>query len=58
MDRLSNTLFSVLKIALWREPLNVDVFNSFSEDEWQQFYKLSAQQGVLAIIYDVVSGFP
>ena len=58
MDRLSNTLFSVLKTALWKETLNMDVFISFTVDDWQQFYKLSAQQGVLAIIYDVVSRLP
>lgn len=58
MDRLSNTLFSVLKTVLWRESLNTDVFISFSEDDWRQFYELSAQQGVLAIVYDMVSKLP
>lgn len=58
MVRLSNTLFAVLRTALWGESLAHETFTYFSKEDWRLFNKLSAKQGVLAIVYDVISQLP
>lgn len=51
----TNLLFSSLRGALLGGKIDVSIYHALKEDEWQQFYSLSAKHGVLAIIYDVIS---
>lgn len=54
----TNLLFSSLRGALLGGEVDVSIYQALKEDEWQQFYALSAKHGVLAIIYDVISQLP
>lgn len=54
----TNLLFSSLRIALLGGKIDESIYKALNENEWQQFYRLSAKHGVLAIIYDVISKLP
>lgn len=58
MTQLSQLLFATLRSALFGAEVQTDAYGALSEEEWGQFYRLSAKQGVLAIVYDVVSQLP
>lgn len=58
VNKFTNLLFASLKSALFGVPIQVGLYASLSDSEWKRFFCLSAKQGVLAIVYDVVSQLP
>lgn len=65
-SRIPNILFSVIRVALIGErigensgrSITTEEFTLLTDQEWQGLFRMAAQQGVLAIVYDVVSGLP
>lgn len=57
MSRVSDLLFASLRATLFGEQ---ERFNgiALSEGEWRELFQMAAQQGVLAIVYDVVARLP
>lgn len=58
MNKVCEILFSALRSALFGNEINVGEYRNLSSEEWQQLFRMAAQQGVLAIVYDVVSKLP
>ena len=58
MSSIYYLLLYILKSTLKAVPIQTDKFVALSADEWQILYKISAKQGVLAIVYDVISQLP
>lgn len=58
MTDITNTLLASLRKALFTQPLPEGIFVDLSSERWSELYRLAAQQGVLAIVYDVVSRLP
>lgn len=58
MNKVCEILFSALRSALFGVEVDTDVYQKLSAEEWTQLYRMSAQQGVMAIVYDVVSQLP
>lgn len=58
MTQLSQLLFATLRGALFGAEVQTEAYGALSEEQWLQFYRLSAKQGVLAIVYDVLSRLP
>lgn len=58
MNRVCEILFSALRSALFGVEVDTDVYQDLSVEEWIQLYCMSVQQGVMAIVYDVVSQLP
>ena len=54
----TNILFSSLHSALLGGKIDVSSYKALEDDEWRQFYRLSAKHGVLAVVYDVISKLP
>ena len=53
---LDELFFNALRHSISGESLWESEFISLSVQEWQSLYRLSAQQGVLAVIFDVIEG--
>lgn len=51
-------LFHILRSALFGETISTENFKDLSDKDWQKLYSLSVKQGVLAIVYDVISKLP
>lgn len=51
-------LFSALRSALFGDEVDAAVFQNLTTEEWQQLFRMAAHQGVVAIVYDVVSKLP
>lgn len=58
MNNISTHLISILRSELFKGEVNSTFFTSFSEQDWKKLFYCTAQQGVLAIVYDVVSQLP
>lgn len=58
MNNISDLLLLILKSALSGTPMVTNKLIALSDKEWQALYKMSAKQGVLAIVYDVISQLP
>lgn len=71
MDKLSSIFLSTLKCALFDSNdkaciaggQSIDLsesklFAEFSESDWLHLFRLSSQQGVLSIVYEIVSRLP
>lgn len=58
MAHISEILFASLRSSLFGAEINEAMYRSLSAEEWMQLFRFSAKQGVLAIVYDVVSGLP
>lgn len=58
MNRISDILCNTLKMAILNVDIQPDIYASLSHKEWQDLFTLSARQGVLAIVYDIVSQLP
>lgn len=58
MNKVCETLFSALRSGLFGGEVDAAVYQSLPAEEWQQLFRMAAQQGVLAIVYDVVSKLP
>lgn len=54
----NHTLYVILSRYVRNELSLVDVVDGFSDKEWQDLYKASAMQGVLAVVYGMVSVLP
>lgn len=54
-NRIPDILFSLLRAALFEEETDKKLFASLSEKEWRMLFRISKHQGILAIVYDVVS---
>lgn len=57
-SKIINILFSALRASLMGQPLDRELYRDLSEKEWTKLFKISAQQGVCAIVYDVISQLP
>jgi hypothetical protein len=55
---VTEILFVSLRAALFGEALSEETFAGMSAEQWEELYRLAARQGVLAIVYDVVSKLP
>lgn len=55
---LFQILFSTLRGALMGERVEPEALKELTEQEWKRLFRMAAQQGVLAIVYDVISGLP
>lgn len=51
-------LFLSMRVSLFGEVIDIKPFAALSEEEWKDLYRISVQQGVLAIVYDAVSKLP
>lgn len=51
-------LLAALRTALWGNSLEVEAFAALSAEEWTILYKQSAEQGVLALVYDAIQSLP
>jgi hypothetical protein len=58
MNKTAEIMFVALRVALFGEVPPKGVFADMSAEQWNDLYRLAARQGVLAIVYDVVSGLP
>ena len=58
MNKIFEILFSALRSALFGGEVNTAVYQNLSAEEWAQLFRLAAHQGVVAIVYDVVSKLP
>lgn len=58
MEQITKLLLHSLRCALFGESVEPGAFASLSTNAWKAFFGLSAKQGVLAIVYDVVSQLP
>ena len=54
----NHTLYAILSRYVRNELSLVDVVDGFSDKEWQNLYKASAMQGVLAVVYGMVLVLP
>lgn len=58
MNKTTKILFAILRKALFGQLLPKDLFANYSVEQWTELYRLAARQGVLAIVYDVISQQP
>ncbi len=58
MNRISNILCSTLKSAISNIEIQPEIYASLTPDEWIELFNISSRQGVLAIVYDVISQLP
>lgn len=58
MNKIFEILFSALRSALFGGEVEAEKFQNLTAEEWQQLFRMAAQQGVVAIVYDVVSRLP
>ena len=58
MNKVCEILFYALRSALFGGEVDAEVYQNLSAEEWRQLFRLSAQQGVVAIVYDVVAQLP
>lgn len=58
MSKIAEILFASLRSALFGARIDVEAYAALSAEEWQRLFRMSAKQGVLAIVYDVVSQLP
>lgn len=54
LKKTDQLLFAALRTALWGEELPASSFADLKADEWKQLYQTSAEQGVLALVFDAV----
>lgn len=58
MESTTELFLRSLRCALFGEIVEPGVYGALSAEGWNAFFRHSAQQGVLAIVYDVVSQLP
>lgn len=58
LNHVTDILFATLRAALFGWLVNENLFVGLSDEEWTALFKMSARQGVLVIVYDVVSALP
>lgn len=58
MTLIAQLLFATLRAALNQEALEVSRFAPLTEQEWQQLYRLSVEQGVVALAWESLSALP
>lgn len=58
MNKICKILFSALRSGLFGGDVEAERFQGLTAEEWQQLFRMAAQQGVVAIVYDVVSQLP
>lgn len=58
MNKTCEILFSALQSGLFGGEVDAAVYQNLSAEEWAQLFRMAAQQGVVAIVYDVISGLP
>jgi hypothetical protein len=60
-DQLTHSqqlLFALLKLALWNTVPDKALFDKADDDVWKEVYRLSADQGIKAIIFDGILLLP
>lgn len=57
-NRVAEILFASLRYTMFGGELPVGMFEAMSAEEWKGLFRMSAKQGVLAIVYEVVSQLP
>lgn len=55
---IDKRLFALIRIALWQSHEEHCLFESMSDQDWNNVYNKSVEQGVLAIAYDGVRALP
>lgn len=55
---LSSLLLVTLRSALFGQEIRHELYENLTAEQWQHLFSLSARQGVLAIVYDVISQLP
>lgn len=58
MNKITDILFALLRCALNGEVVDAEVYQELTAEEWRQLFCTAAQQGVVAIVYDVVAQLP
>lgn len=58
MNKICEILFSALRSGLFGGEIEAERFQNLTAEEWQQLFRMAAQQGVVAIVYDVVAQLP
>ncbi len=59
VDRMTEQrLFTLLRMSLWGGCEDTSIFEGITEPEWEQLYKMSVEQAVLAIAFDGVMRLP
>lgn len=54
MNRIESAFFNALQHAITGKPLARELFVALTIDEWGALYKLSRNQGVLALVFDAL----
>lgn len=54
MNRIESAFFNALQHAIAGKPLTEALFTALTAEEWVALYKLSRNQGVLAIVFDAL----
>lgn len=57
-EKYINVFFALLRTIVSNEDFVIKELYSFSNDDWSKLFRLSAQQGILAVVYDVISTLP
>lgn len=57
-QNILDLIFLSLRAALFGESIDSKSFASLSEEDWKGLYRISVQQGLLAIVYDAVRQLP
>jgi hypothetical protein len=57
-ENTERTFAQPLSEEAFAQPLSEEAFAELSAEQWEELYRLAARQGVLAIVYDVVSQLP
>ncbi len=58
MSRVLDILFALLKTALLGKQINVTLLPLLSNEEWKRLFNTCRQQGLIAVVYDVISLLP
>jgi len=58
LSRPQRALFVLLNTGLWNRVPEKEFFRGFSESEWREVYRISIEQGVMAIVFDAVMRLP
>lgn len=55
---LQAIFFLLLRASLNKTPVDEQLVANLSQEDWKQLYRMSARQGVLALVYETVSQLP
>ncbi len=58
MNRIGNILLATLSASVFGKTLPSGLYDAMSVEDWKMLFRLSAKQGVLALVWEVVQALP